>query len=381
MRYARVPLGEVAAVERRSIKPDAIDLDLPYLGLEHIERGGHILDHPTAGEAELKSSKFLFTPQHLLYGKLRPYLAKIALPQTSGVCSTDILPVLPGPSLDRSYLAHYLRQEAMVEFANSRSSGANLPRLSPMALKQFPIPLPPLEDQRRIAAILNQADAIRTKYHRFRAHLEALPNSWYRSKFSSTWPLIPLSELITSHQIGLNRRASAQGPDLAYEYVKMDAITSRGTLQLDTLTRIDANLYEVSNFTLEEGDLIFNTRNSRDLVGKSAVYCGPPRLYNNNIMRLRFKDSTTAPFVHAYFWSARGRYDLEAIKSGTTSIFAIYAKDLLRLPIPLADAGTRQSYANIVLASRAKLDKLRSILDKHDELFASLQSRAFTGEL
>ncbi|MGB3686302.1 MAG: restriction endonuclease subunit S [Ornithinimicrobium sp.] len=81
----------------------------------------------------------------------------------SGLCSTDTLPVLPTGNVDRDYLAHYLSQQSVVDFATSRASGAILPRLSPAELARFQIPLPPIEERRRIAAILDQADALRVK--------------------------------------------------------------------------------------------------------------------------------------------------------------------------------------------------------------------------
>jgi type I restriction enzyme S subunit len=88
---------------------------------------------------------------------LRPYLAKICIPDREGCCSTDILPIRPSQELDISYLKHVLLWKPYVDKANSLCSGANLPRISPSSLLSIEIPLPPLEEQRRIAAILDKA--------------------------------------------------------------------------------------------------------------------------------------------------------------------------------------------------------------------------------
>src|SRR5438552_15580259 len=93
--WKTVALHEVATIERSAVQPDAISQGAAYLGLEHIESGGRILGAKSVDEGELASSKFKFTERHVLYGKLRPYLAKIACPDFSGICSTDILPILP----------------------------------------------------------------------------------------------------------------------------------------------------------------------------------------------------------------------------------------------------------------------------------------------
>jgi type I restriction enzyme S subunit len=140
-------LQNIAKIDRLGISPEKIANATNYIGLEHIEAGGKILKSVMVTNGDLASTKFQFTPHHVLYGKLRPYLAKIALPNIEGVCSTDILPILPSQRLNRTYLAYYLRLPKMVEYATSRSEGANLPRLSPKALAEFLIPLPSLDNQ------------------------------------------------------------------------------------------------------------------------------------------------------------------------------------------------------------------------------------------
>ena len=161
MNWPVVKLAEVAEIQRDGASPEAIQSGTRYLGLEHIEAGGRIIGGDPVENGDLASMKFSFSSNNVLYGKLRPYLGKIALPDFSGVCSTDIVPIKPSDRLDRRYLAYFLRQPSMVDFASSRATGVNLPRLSPKALAQFGIPLPPLPEQKWIAGILDQADALR----------------------------------------------------------------------------------------------------------------------------------------------------------------------------------------------------------------------------
>lgn len=96
MDWRTVELGEVAHIDRMSIQPENIEPGTIYLGLEDIQKGGEIISTQAVENGEIKSSKFRFSPNHLLYGKLRPYLAKIAAPGFQGICSTDIIPLLPG---------------------------------------------------------------------------------------------------------------------------------------------------------------------------------------------------------------------------------------------------------------------------------------------
>jgi type I restriction enzyme S subunit len=156
-------LNDVAELERKTIMADDIISGTTFIGLEHIDNEGNFTFLKSVQEGELNSNKFKFTDNHILYGKLRPYLKKIVRPNFSGICSTDILPIRPKENINRDYLYYYLRQPKMIKLATERCSGANLPRLSPSQLLDFLILVPLLPEQKRIAAIFDKADAIRKK--------------------------------------------------------------------------------------------------------------------------------------------------------------------------------------------------------------------------
>jgi type I restriction enzyme S subunit len=158
--WTEVALGDVAVITRKSVSPDTIPDGTPYVGLENIKTGGELHGVRSVMASELRSTKFSFAPTDVLFGKLRPYLAKIARPSFAGICSTDILPITPTPRIDAAYLTYYLRQPDVVSFASQRAAGANLPRLSPSELLRFRLPLPPLDEQRRIAQILDTVFAV-----------------------------------------------------------------------------------------------------------------------------------------------------------------------------------------------------------------------------
>lgn len=355
MKLAR--LGEVAEIVRDGIAPEKIVAGTPYLGLEHIEIGGRIISSEPVANGELASTKFQFGPEHLLYGKLRPYLAKIALPDFTGICSTDILPVKAGPDLDRRYLAYFLRQPSMVDFANSRSSGANLPRLSPKALADFQIPLPPLPEQRRIAEILDQADALRRLRRQSLSRLADLGQAIFETEFGNVECVVPLELAVADTLIGLVRNGESFGPDFAVPYVRMDAISSDGTFLPNKVQRTDASNQEIRRYALETGDILFNTRNSKELVGKTAIYRGSgPSIFNNNIMRIRMKPDWDTVFVEAFLRSQRGRSELEKRKSGTTSVWAVYWSQLKTLKIPVPSRAAQARFRNQVETIWSKLE-------------------------
>jgi len=118
----------------------------------------------------LKSNKARFTDKHILFGKLRPYLVKVVRPDFPGVCSTDILPLQPTAELLRDFLYWYMRNPAVIEAATEASTGTTLPRVSPTILKSFEIPVPPLEEQKRIVLRL---DSMRAKTSEMTAAYDA----------------------------------------------------------------------------------------------------------------------------------------------------------------------------------------------------------------
>jgi type I restriction enzyme S subunit len=200
--WQTVALGDVATLNRATIAPADIRQGTAFVGLENIRSGGGFEGVGHADAAELLSCKFAFTKEHILFGKLRPYLAKVALPEFDGVCSTDIVPILPGPRLDRRYLGHFLLMPETTAIAANRATGANLPRLSARILLTFKVPLPPLDEQRRIAAVLDKAEEPRAKRRAALALFGTLPQAIFLDMFGDPainpklWPLTSLGELV-----------------------------------------------------------------------------------------------------------------------------------------------------------------------------------------
>jgi type I restriction enzyme S subunit len=183
MSWPTARLGSIAEIVREGVDPSRISTGTNYVGLENILSDGSISEAVRVDAGDLASTKFAFTEQHILFGKLRPYLRKTARPTFAGICSTDIIPIAPTKRVAKDFLFHFLRTDEVVSKATTMSSGANLPRISPKHLIDFEIPLPPLDEQRRIAAILDQADALRRKRREALSYIGRLPSSLFADTF------------------------------------------------------------------------------------------------------------------------------------------------------------------------------------------------------
>ena len=155
MSLKTVTLGDIAIPDRIIVPPESSEsISRPYLGLEQIAScSGHILSYDT-NSSEGKSTTFLFDDSHVLYGKLRPYLNKVAIPNRAGRCSTEIIPLKP-QGIDREYLALLLRSDQVVRAAMLDKTGSRMPRADMDALLGFEVVIHDSDiEQRQIAARL-----------------------------------------------------------------------------------------------------------------------------------------------------------------------------------------------------------------------------------
>jgi type I restriction enzyme S subunit len=166
--WEKVELKKLCSFKKKNIKPEDIEEGENYVALDSIEKvTGNITTVYNVEKGELKSNKFWFDNSFILYGKLRPYLNKVALPNFEGVCSTDIIPIQPiNTKSNRLFITSILRHNSFVAFADERSSGANLPRISPTEVEKYSTINPPLDLQNQFAervAVIEEQKAIAQK--------------------------------------------------------------------------------------------------------------------------------------------------------------------------------------------------------------------------
>ena len=149
-------LSECVDQRTDKITPDAADVR-PCVGLEHLAQGRPaLLGWSPAGSAT--SAKTVFRAGDVLFGKLRPNLRKAAAAPFDGLCSTDILPLFGKGGLDTPYLLQLAQWSRLQQHAVATASGTKMPRTSWKQLGDFAFSLPPLPEQRKIAAILSSVD-------------------------------------------------------------------------------------------------------------------------------------------------------------------------------------------------------------------------------
>jgi type I restriction enzyme S subunit len=378
-------LSDVARIERTGVAPEAIPTGTNFVGLENIVSSGVFNSVGKVANGELKSTKFRFTTAHILYGKLRPYLSKIARPDFDGVCSTDILPVMPSDNIDRDYLYYYLRQPDMVDFATARCSGANLPRLSPKELEKFPVPLPPLAEQRRIAAILDKADAIRRKRQQAIQLTEQFLKSAFLDMFGDPmvnprkWPLMRLSDVCSRITDGTHdspKRQTSGIPFITGKHIRPFVIDFD---RCDFLTVEDhKEVYRRCNPT--SGDVLYT--NIGVNLGTAALCEVDFEFSMKNVALLKLHSKIAVGRYIEHLLNAESmKKEIVRIASlgGAQSFLSL--DNIRKLEIPIPDRETQAKFAGLARSSGVCKAKLGKYDGQLQSLFSSLVQRAFRGEL
>ena len=294
--------------------------------------------------------------------------------------------------VDSRYLIRFLKSPiALSAYATmGRGSAERRRTISFGALSSLEVPLPPLAEQRRIAAILDQADALRTKRRESIALLVGVTNSVFLEMFGKTemndrgWSEIGAFGEVADIVGGITKGRKSNGqalrkvPYLAVSNVK------EGYLDLETVKSIDATDAEIDRYRLVADDILLTEGGDPDKLGRGTLWSVqlPEAIHQNHIFRARINDQAVTPlFARALLSSERGRkFFLKSAKQ-TTGIASINKSQLGSFPMLAPPRSLQETYANRVRQIELSSRTQESHLAELDALFASLQHRAFQGTL
>lgn len=386
-----VALGEVVQINPRASKL-APDVEVNFVGMADLDaEGARTQSNSVRPFDEVSKGYTVFEDGDILVAKITPCfennkIGKAQLQRKFGVGSTEFHVLRPGPDVHDGYLLYFLRQQRIRRQGEMRMTGSAGQRRVPAAfLEAIPFPLPPLEEQRRIAAILDRADAFRTKQRQVLSTFGLLRESvfidmfGYPSSNARGFPTGTIEDLVESADYGTSEKSSQQG-DIAV--LRMNNITYGGEIDLHDLKYMDLPEDKYNRYTVRRGDILFNRTNSAELVGKTAVYHGnAPLAYAGYLVRLRVREGFSPEYLSGVLNSAYGKATLRGMCKSIVGMANINAKEVQTIRTLVPPASDQQKYSERVEAIRVSKDRHAAALAELDELFASLQSRAFRGEL
>lgn len=390
--FPRVPIEELVIDGRAKHDGGGDASEVWCLNLDQIEPdSGRILNRVMVQRDDLGPSTYPFSAGTVLYSKLRPYLNKVVVPDADGFATTELVPlrckqekVLP------AYIAHFLRSPEFVGFANTVVAGAKMPRMVMGEFWRYEVPIPPLPEQRRIAAILDQADALRAKRREALAQLDRLAQSVFVEMFGDpvsnpmNWPeshvLGDVAEIVSGITKGrkISSSATRSVPYLAVANVQDKA------LSLAIVKEIEATEDEISRYALKKNDLLLTEGGDPDKLGRGTLWNDelPECIHQNHVFRVRLTHGEVHPlFLNWLVGSQRGKkYFLRSAKQ-TTGIASINMTQLRGFPLFMPPLAMQEAFAARIHAVEVQRQAQRTALAELDALFASLQHRAFRGEL
>ena len=152
MEKSTIRLSDLCDLVSQQVNPHHQPEETVYVGLEHVATG-HFVRMGNGKASDVQSSKCVFRPDDILYGKLRPYLDKAVLVQEEGICSTDLIVLRHKKGVDPRFLIGVIHSKNFLEYAVAGTTGVQHPRTSWSHIREFSIPEFTLDEQKRIAKI------------------------------------------------------------------------------------------------------------------------------------------------------------------------------------------------------------------------------------
>ncbi|HIJ95114.1 MAG TPA: restriction endonuclease subunit S [Desulfuromonadales bacterium] len=392
--WERISLGDVCEFDKRQ----GLHKNLLYVGLEHIEsHTGKFIG--STDPIEVKSSTFKFTTEHVLYGRLRPYLNKVLAPDFTGHCSTEIFPLKPCTNLSREFLQYWLLSNAVVEKIDATCTGARMPRANMNDVLNFEFLLPPLPEQQRIVGILDEAfEGIATAKANAEKNLQnarALFESHLQAVFSER------GEGWGERHLGDNTLLEIVDGDRGVNYPKADDFLEEGhCLFMNTKNvRPDGFDFESTMFITEEKDNLLRkgklkrddvVMTTRGTIGNIGHYSEDVPFQNIRINSgmLIFRPNKSSLLPSFLFEMLRSEIVKDQIRNQTTGAAQpqLPIKTLVNFKIPVPKKLEDQhAIVKKLRAFEPETQRLESIYQQKitalDALKKSLLDQAFRGEL
>lgn len=303
--WTKVSFGDLVKLcTERSSDPEADGFER-YIGLEHLDPGelrvrrwGDLADGVTFTN--------VFRPGQVLFGKRRAYQRKVAVADFSGVCSGDIYVLEPkGDALLPELLPFVCQTDAFFEHAVGTSAGSLSPRTNWESLASFEFALPPMTEQRRLANTLAATERALDGLGEAEASARTLMRSaciaFGSSLLADTTLRIQTIDEVGEVRMGRQRSPEYQTGAFLAPYLRVANVYD-GFISTDDVLQMDFDENDFRTYELRPGDVLLNEGQSRELVGRSAIYRGeiPRCCFQNTLIRFR-SESVLPEFAQTFF--------------------------------------------------------------------------------
>lgn len=396
MSWRTVKLGDVFEIARggspRPIEEFVTDdpEGLNWVSISDATRSGKVIERTERRirKEGLTKSRWVEPGDFLLSNSMsfgRPYIMG-----TTGCIHDGWLVLKPGKTtVDPDYLYHLLGSpEVFSQFAK-RATGTTVKNLNTEIVSDTQVPLPPLPEQRRIAAILDQADALRRLRRDSLDRLGDLGQAIFYEMFGDViandrqLPVATLDEYISGFDTGKNLASDPDNDGATNRVLKISAVTS-GRFDPREAKPLPNTYRPPASHFVKNGDLLFSRANTAALIGATAIvdHASDNLVLPDKLWRFQWHGRTEAVFTHHLFQSPPMRAEISRRASGTSGSMKNIGKGkVLSIRLGLPGPEQRQEFERRINRGQDVMNAARQALTQADKLFASLQHRAFRGEL
>lgn len=373
---------------KRSIR-EYFGSEVPWLSIADLNDGVVNEAKESLTKEGLANSSAKLVPAGTLFIAMYGSIGKLGIAGRAMATSQAIAFAKPRTEVvDRRYLFHYLlSQRAKFQ---SRGRGGTQLNIGQSDLKAWPIPLPDLREQRRIADILDKADALRAERRESITQLDALGQSIFNEMFGDallnvqSFDELPLVELCQKKD---DIKCGPFGTQLGKNEYRPTGVPLWGIRQVNSGFSVLPNEFldkstalRLSAYSIEENDIVMTRKGD---VGKCSIY---PKgkmsgIMHSDVLRIRLgKDAVTEFVAHQLHHSRAIKRQIDLISQGAI-MQGINVTKLKALRVLVPPLELQEEFARRVVVVENLKSKHRAQLAELDNLFLSLQDRAFKGEL
>lgn len=286
--------------------------------------------------------------------------------------------------IDKSYFKYIVQRS--LERALKYLHGSTMKHITKKYFDNILVPIPDLVTQKKIANVLDKAQELIDKRKAQIEALDQLTQSVFLGMFGDPatnpkkWPMGFIKDLTLKTQYGTSKKASEDTGK--YPILRMNNITYEGHWDLTDLKYVDLDDKEVEKYLVHKGELLFNRTNSKELVGKTAVYrFEKPMAFAGYLVKLIPNERANAEFISAYLNSKYGKSILFSMAKNIVGMANINAEELKSIKIYVPPKQLQDQFAEIVQKIESQREFFKKGLVELEKNFNSLMQRAFKGEL
>ena len=360
------------------------------LNLDMVEQQtGRVIEYKYVGEDDLNGSIIQFDTENVLYSKLRPNLNKVVLPPKDGFSTSELLPLRPDASvLNKDYLAAFLRSDSFVTWAVSKTAGAKMPRLGTKDLMNAEIPVPSIEQQKKIAEKFKKLEQLISLRKQQLAKLDELVKARFVEMFGDPdqnpkgWPLVSVTEIIRDKASnGFFAKRDAYKDDGNVQILGVSNVVNRMYSNTKELPRTNATQAEKEKYSVKYGDMLF-CRSSlvADGIGKASIVAKgtfPNVLFECHVIRLSLDLQKCVPeFVQVLSTTPFFRRQIIA-QSKTATMTTIGQDGILKSSVVLPPIDLQNQFAAFVERVDQQKQIVQQSLEKLELMKKALMQEYF----